>query len=324
MLKPLPTLTKSDGNDDENQEMTYTGERVVIGAAYEYDDAPSAFIGRGSYGIVYKGLEQNTNKAVAIKKMLRLNVKPDELEAMKCVRNDHLVTLIDVIGESEDITYLVMEYCDTDLDRYLRLESINGCLQASEMEVVIDSIARGYFALFQKHIVHRDIKPQNVLLVLETVDGKNVIQSAKITDFGVSRVLTDEKMGLCNVAGTLFYMAPEVGANLVIISEYNSECDMWSIGVLFYQCLIGSVPFDESTLCRLFLYCAGENFDAYELPQLPPTHCDCDCDFQHLITSLLEIDSTKRLKPNELLAAVELIHIHRNKTAVYSFKTNYR
>lgn len=43
--------------------------------------------------------------------MLRLNVKPDELEAMKCVRNDHLVTLIDVIGESEDITYLVMEYC---------------------------------------------------------------------------------------------------------------------------------------------------------------------------------------------------------------------
>lgn len=79
---------------------------------------------------------------------------------------------------------------------------------------MIDSIARGYFALFQKHIVHRDIKPQNVLLVLETVDGKNVIKSAKITDFGVSRVLTDEKMGLCNVAGTLFYM---------VILRYNKN-----------------------------------------------------------------------------------------------------
>lgn len=90
--------------------------------------------------------------------------------------------------------------------------------------VVVESVARGYYALFEKHIVHRDIKPQNILLLYSSFGS---IGSAKITDFGVSRVLADENMGLCNVAGTLFYMAPEVGANLVACSEYDHSADIW-------------------------------------------------------------------------------------------------
>ena len=103
------------------------------------------------------------------------------------------------------------------------------CLNApfQWFRVVAESMAHGYFALFQKHIVHRDIKPQNVLL-LYGPDGLS-IRLAKITDFGVSRVLADENMGLCNVAGTLLYMAPEVGANLVAISEYDHSADMWRL-----------------------------------------------------------------------------------------------
>lgn len=61
-------------------------------------------------------------------------MKPDELEAMKCVRNEHLVSLIEVVDEPcTDITYLVMELCDTDLDRYLRLDSLDSRLFQSEM-----------------------------------------------------------------------------------------------------------------------------------------------------------------------------------------------
>ena len=78
---------------------------------------------------------------------------------------------------------------------------------------MVESVARGYFALFEKHIVHRDIKPQNILLLYK-LPNKNDrrICTAKITDFGVSRVLADEHMGLCNVAGTLLFMAPEVSS----------------------------------------------------------------------------------------------------------------
>jgi serine/threonine protein kinase len=168
---------------------------------------------------------------------------------------------------------------------------------------VVESIARGYFALFTKHIVHRDMKPQNILLLYKLPDKKERrICNAKITDFGVSRVLADEHMGLCNVAGTLLFMAPEVGANLVAISEYDHRADMWSIGCLLFQCLSGSTPFDEASLCRLFLHCACGNFDGYEVPELPP---ETETSLRLLICSLLQIDSTKRPTPRQLLDAAE-------------------
>lgn len=109
--------------------------------------------------------------------------------------------------------------------------------------IVVESIARGYLALYEKKIVHRDLKPQNILLCYErgSDDVSPRIQIAKITDFGISRVLTDDGGQLCNVAGTLLYMAPEVGANLVTLSEYDSCADMWSVGCVFYQCISGKV-----------------------------------------------------------------------------------
>jgi serine/threonine protein kinase len=68
--------------------------------------------------------------------------------------------------------------------------------------------------------------PKWVSRLIETFLGLP-LSLAQITDFGVSRVLADEHMGLCNVAGTLLFMAPEVGANLVAISEYDHSADMW-------------------------------------------------------------------------------------------------
>ena len=76
-----------------------------------------------------------------------------------------------------------------------------------------------------------------------TYNPSGQISLAKITDFGVSRVLArEENEGnhtLCNVAGTLPYMAPEVGANLLTMCEYDYSVDMWSIGCVIYQCHMG-------------------------------------------------------------------------------------
>lgn len=123
---------------------------------------------------------------------------------------------------------------------------------------MIDNIARGYKGLFDLKIVHRDIKPQNILI--KYVAKSNQLSSAKITDFGksgqlgvvfrttlislcsgIARTLNNEESDLCNVAGTLFYMAPEVGANLLKTCQYDSKVDMWSIGCLLYQCVTGEV-----------------------------------------------------------------------------------
>lgn len=313
-------VSELEGEEGDEERIEFTGKCLRIGnGKYEFWDTPTSLVGRGSYGIVFRGVCLSSPKSahqqqlVAIKRMWRVNVQSDELEAMKCVRNENLVSLLAVCDEPDDISYLVMELCDTDLDRHLRSAPGGKLAVAADMKVLVESIARGYFALFEKHIVHRDIKPQNILLLYDGDNNSNqhnggnyrrAIRSAKITDFGVSRVLADEHMGLCNVAGTLLFMAPEVGANLVAISEYDHCADMWSVGCLLFQCLSGRTPFDESSLCRLFLYCAGGNFDAYEQPELP-VDMEGNGTLGTLIHSLLQLDRAKRATPRELLEAAE-------------------
>jgi len=138
---------------------------------YEYLDSSAALIGHGSYGIVFRGVDRGSHSVVAIKKMARWNVKPEELATMKRVRNPNLVSLIDVCDEGDDLTFLVMELCDNDLDRHLRRCATDGRLGMSELGNVIGSIAKGYYALYQQRIIHRDIKPQNILLLYSPIDG---------------------------------------------------------------------------------------------------------------------------------------------------------
>lgn len=115
--------------------------------------------------------------------------------------------------------------------------------------IVIDNIARGYDVLYDERIVHRDIKPQNILVQYKDCNSTE-IRTAKIADFGISRVLEPDTENddcayayLSNVAGTLAYMAPEVGANLLKTCQYDFQVDMWSIGCVLYQCISGQVSF---------------------------------------------------------------------------------
>lgn len=278
-------------------EHPFSNARISIDSdSYEYSDCSTSCIGNGSFGQVFRGTDVTTGKLVAIKKMSRVNVKPNELKVMKAVRSRFLVGLIDICVDSSDNMFIIMELCDNDLDQHLRYYTESGSLSRSDLRLLIDNVVRGYKALYDCYIVHRDIKPQNILIKYGPF--RRSLEAAKISDFGISRILNEERSdSLSNVAGTFYYMAPEVGANLLTTCEYDHQVDMWSLGCVFYQCITGEVPFDECSLCRIFLYTAGGNYEAYDKPELPD---DMESDVERIVLSLLEIDSNKRVTPTEL------------------------
>jgi len=304
-LKLEPPEAEGHESGFEDYPYEYSNERVTFSNnRFEYSDSATSCVGHGSFGTVFKGIDKSNSQQVAIKKMTTFNVKPDELKTMQRVSSDYLVALIEISDENTGITHVVMELCDTDLEQHLLWNTTSGKLTQSELKILIDNVARGYYTLYEHHIVHRDIKPQNILIVYHPT-GRS-IKKAKITDFGVSRMLSDgdESKSLSNVAGTLYYMAPEVGANLLTICEYDNCVDMWSIGCVIYQSYVGKAPFDERDLCRLFLHCAGGNYEAYDPPGLPE---DTPGHLEVLMNSLLEIDREKRATPDQLLEYVKSI-----------------
>lgn len=116
-------------------ETVYSNEIISIkDGKYEYEDSVNCLIGRGSFGHVFKGLDRRKMNKVAVKRLTRLNVKPDELKAIKQVRDKNLVAFIDICDDGFDMTYFIMEYCDTDLEKHLRFKAINGKLNKIEMK----------------------------------------------------------------------------------------------------------------------------------------------------------------------------------------------
>ncbi|CEF59596.1 Protein kinase domain and Serine/threonine-/dual specificity protein kinase, catalytic domain and Protein kinase-like domain-containing protein [Strongyloides ratti] len=274
---------------------------------YSYLQSLDNCLGQGSYGRVFKGTSSNISLQytnVAIKEMLSIYVNNNEMEIMKAVSSDFLVKLIDIYQDNNFYkTYLIMELCDSDLLQFLKANTI---LNENNLRTVIDNVVRGYHVLFKNKIVHRDIKPQNILIMIDKNNSQNII-SSKITDFGISRIMEINEDGaeisqLTNVAGTFHYMAPEVGVNLLHVSMYNYPVDIWSMGCVFYECLMGKLPFDEKEICRLFLYAAGKNYEAYEKPSFSSNLYH---DYQELISQMLEINDRDRITPTKLFEFIE-------------------
>jgi len=274
---------------------------TVVGA-YVLEESEANVLGRGSFGLVFKGYHKTTGEPAAIKKVPSDKVKHEEAKILEGVRSDYVVDLqsTHIAGE---FTYFVLELCDCDLSvflkRYKRLELEN-------VERVADSLARGYRVLLDLEVIHRDIKPQNILLVLdhgaEIAGGQPRILVAKYADFGVSReVKKGSNIQLSTLAGTPSYMAPEIGANIIDSTVYDAQVDMWSIGCVLYECFVGKEPFDESALCKLFLFAANRNYAGYHPPAMP---ADVPERYQQLIHRMLNINFAERIGPHEFIEFV--------------------
>ena len=198
-------------------------------------------LGSGGMSTVYLALDEVLDRPVAVKVLHReISEEADQLErfrreARAAARLSHpnLVSVIDA-GEDEGRPYIVFEYIEgRTLKRRIQDE---GGLPIDEAVAYAIEIGRGLTAAHARKLVHRDVKPQNVLI---DPDGR-----AKVTDFGIARSLEQEGMTATGrVLGTTDYVSPEQAMG----EDVDERSDVYSLGVVLYEMLTGEVPFRAET-----------------------------------------------------------------------------
>src|ERR687896_1811503 len=215
--------------------MTVIG--TLIGERFRLEEK----VGSGGMSSVYRAYDPTLERSVAIKMMHRdISTDPAQLErfrrearAVARLNHPHVVTVIDA-GEDDGTPYIVFEYVEGETlkERIARL----GRLPVSEAVAYAIEIGRALSCAHSHRLVHRDVKPQNVLIDL---DGR-----AKVTDFGIARSL--EAHGLTatgRVLGTTDYVSPEQALG----HEVTAQSDIYSLGIVLYEMLTGEAPFKADT-----------------------------------------------------------------------------
>src|SRR4051812_6705099 len=198
-------------------------------------------IGSGGMSTVYRAFDETLERWVAIKIMHReISDDPQQIErfrrearAVARLSNPHVVTVIDA-GEDEGYPYIVFEYVagETLKERIKRV----GRLPVTEAVAYAIEIGRALQAAHERGLVHRDVKPQNVLLDEE---GR-----AKVTDFGIASGLEFEQLtGTGRVIGTTDYVSPEQAMGHPV----TGQSDVYSLGIVLYEMLVGEVPFSADS-----------------------------------------------------------------------------
>ncbi len=197
-------------------------------------------INHGSFASVFRAKEEFTNRTVAIK-VLPKSVYPTErmryllTELSAMGRNwghPNIVSIHTVEpGDDEYVAYIVMEYVNGLSLRQLITAQLPEASLA--MNIALD-ICQGLIAAHEQNIIHRDIKPQNILLTSDKV--------AKISDFGVARILEASTEYAGTITGTRRYMAPEQYEG-----NYDYRVDLYSTGLILYEMFLGKFPFRGKT-----------------------------------------------------------------------------
>ena len=239
----------------------------------EFEYSPKDLIGHGAFAVVFKGRHAaQVENIVAIKGITKKNLAKSQnllekeikiLKELTELKHENVVALLDC-KETANNVFLVMEYCNGgDLADYLHSM---GTLSEDTIRLFLKQIAGAMRALNAKGVVHRDLKPQNILLCYNnqssadpfiTSGSKSIITprvppsdiTLKIADFGFARFLSDGVMA-ATLCGSPMYMAPEVIMSL----QYDAKADLWSIGTIVFQCLTGKAPFQAQTPQQLKQY----------------------------------------------------------------------
>lgn len=220
---------------------------TVLGRRYEIQSK----IGAGGMSDVYKANDRKLNRKVSIK-ILKRDFADDqnfvtkfrnEARAAASLNHPNIVNVYDV-GEGDGIYYIVMEHIDgITLKKYIEYKKKLNIRESIEIAM---QVARGLEAAHSKKIIHRDIKPQNIMI---SRDGK-----VKVTDFGIARAASAQTIS-SNAMGSVHYISPEQAKG----GYCDERSDIYSLGITLYEMLTGKVPFEgESTVAVALQHIQGE------------------------------------------------------------------
>jgi cyclin-dependent kinase 8/11 len=219
-------------------------KRLRIRQRYQWDDQRD-LIGEGTYGLVYRAIQSDTKKRVAIKKFK--NTKEGEgisltacreITLLRELQHQNIVGLEDIFVNPEDKSlYMVFEYAEYDLFEIIRYHQDNKTsLSVYTIKSLMWQLLNGINCMHTNWMVHRDIKPSNILVM---GDGKEQ-GTVKIADFGLARIFQSPLRPLSDngVVVTIWYRAPEL---LLGAKHYTRAVDIWAIGCIFAE-LITTKP----------------------------------------------------------------------------------
>ena len=215
---------------------------AVVGGTYRID----ALLGEGGMGMVFAVTHLKLNKRFALKLLKReLARDPEtrarflvEAQAAGQIRHPNVVEITDYASLPDGSAYMVMEYLEGQpLSRMIKL---GGAIPAARAIHIVRDIASALQAAHDAGVVHRDLKPDNVFVLV----GKDGRDHAKILDFGVAKVAGSAKLTRTGmVFGTPHYMSPEQASG----GEIDRRTDVYALGVIMYEMFTGRVPFEADT-----------------------------------------------------------------------------
>lgn len=193
-------------------------------------------LGEGTYGIVYKARNRDTQEIVALKR-IRLESEDEgvpctairEISLLKELNHPNIVRLYDVIHTEKKLT-LVFEYLDQDLKQYL--DECRGVIPPDQIKSFLFQLLKGIAFCHHKRVLHRDLKPQNLLI--------NRKGELKLADFGLARGFGIPMSNYSHEVVTLWYRAPDV---LLGSRKYSTPIDIWSAGCIFAEMVTGKPLF---------------------------------------------------------------------------------
>jgi len=260
-------------------------------------------IGEGGMGSIYKALDLNLRRKVALKVLSSESCKISEVRnrflqearLLSSIEHPHICTIHDIFEDKNGVLYMVMPcYPGKTLRTYIKKNKIDHTRILS----IVKQIGDGLSSAHKKGIIHQDVKPENIIITSSGV--------VKIIDFGVAQLLGRErKFRESSTAGTPAYMSPEQ----ILQWSVDERSDIWALGVVFYEMLAGHLPF-ENEFDEGLLYTI--------LTEIPPRINKINDRLQKIVFRCLEKDRTERYQTIlAMLSDLEIIMLKNNRGQRY-------